>query len=425
MKLDTRETILPNGLRVATANMPHVESVTVGIWIGVGGRYESRRVSGLAHFIEHLLFKGTKSRTAKEISQAIEGRGGYFNAFTQEESTCYYARVTAEYVYDVLAILSDMYRHPRFDKVDIDKERGVIIEEIMMYQDQPHHLVQDKLGELMWPRHALGRPLIGTPGNILGFSRKEIVDFKSKKYVPRNTLVTFAGNIEHEGCVNRVSKLLGSISGKRAPTAASVNNTVKPIPLDILQKDIEQSHLALGVRVFGRHDRRRYALKLLSIILGENMSSRLFQVVREKHGLAYSVHSGTHFYEDTGALVISAGLDKTKTESAVRLIGKELTSLKQKAVGARELRRAKDYAIGQLRIGLESTVGQMMWLGEHLIGYDKCRQPEKLIKHLESVTAAEIQKLTRQIFKQEKWSMALVVPSKAEPLRREDLLNFL
>lgn len=415
MKLDYQETELPNKVTVLSARMPQVRSVACGIWVGVGGRYESVRQSGASHFIEHLLFKGTPKRSARAISQAIEGRGGYFNAFTQEEATCYYARISANHAWKTLDVLADMYLHPRFAPADIDKERGVIIEEIMMYRDQPQQLVQDFLGELIWTDHPVGRPLIGTPGNITRMTREEILAFKERKYVGGNTRVAFAGMVEHDECVKRVGDMFGGLPNRAAPACKPVDEATVQRAIYVHKKDIEQTHLALGFRLFGRHDPRRFVLKLLSVILGENMSSRLFQVVREKHGMAYSVHSSMHMFDETGALVVSAGLERARTDKALHLIFGEIARMIDRPVAARELKRAKDYAIGQLEIGLESTINQMMWIGENNLSYRRLIQPDEVVEMIQRVTAKDIQQLARAIFKPKRVSVAMVTPNESGP----------
>ncbi|HPG00004.1 MAG TPA: pitrilysin family protein [Kiritimatiellia bacterium] len=408
MKMNFRETKLPNGVRVATAHMPSVESVAMGVWVGVGGRYETRRQSGVSHFIEHLLFKGTTSRSARDISQAIEGRGGYFNAFTQEESTCYYARISAEHMWSVLDILSDMYLHPRFAVADINKERGVIIEEIMMYRDQPQHVVQETLGNLLWVDHPLGRPLIGTPENISRMTRDEILRFKRDRYMAGNTMVVLAGKVDHDECVRRVGERMGGVPGRKNPAFEKVGRSTRQDDVSVVSKDIEQTHVAMGIRLFGRRDPRRYALKLMSVILGENMSSRLFQVVREKHGLAYSIHSSTQLLDETGILDVQAGVDCERIPKALEVILAEVNRLKEKPVGASELRRAKDYAIGQMRIGLESTTNQMMWVGEYLMSYGRFAQPAEVIRRVEAVTAEDIHGVARDVLHRRNTSFAMV-----------------
>lgn len=415
MLMNVKVSRISNGIRIATARMDSVESVAMGVWVAVGGRHEPARLAGISHFIEHLLFKGTRTRSARDISQAIEGRGGYFNAFTQEESTCYYARVAAEHRNPVFDILADMYLNPRFAADDIDRERGVIVEEISMYKDQPHHVVQELLGELLWWKHPLGRALIGTEKTVRGISRADILNYKKSRYLPGSTIVIFAGKVDHEPCVQMVERLMGRASGGEGRAYVQAGRGVPQQDVKVLGKDIEQTHLAIGVRVFGRHDRRRYALKLLSVMLGENMSSRLFQVVREKHGLAYSVHSSMHMYADTGVLDISAGVDTKRMAKAVELIVREMAKMKESPVGAKELRRAKDYAIGQLRIGLENTGSQMMWVGENLLGYGKVISPDEVVRRIEAVDADEIREVAGQVIHHRNTSAAMITPGGGDP----------
>ncbi len=410
MSLDVRESRLSNGLRIVTSSQPGVEGVTLGVWVGVGGRYEAKRISGVSHFIEHLLFKGTSKLSAKEISQAIEGHGGYFNAFTAEENTCYYAHVSYDQMPRALDILTDMYLNPRFDKDDIKRERSVIIEEIMMYRDQPNQVVQEMLGELLWKDHSLGRPLIGTPDIIGRITRPEILDFKKKKYVPANTMLVFAGRVEHEDCVKRVRKLLGRVKKGRAPVVRKITSKVGQGRIAWQQKDVEQMQLALGVRCFGYRSRKRHALKLLTVILGGNMSSRLFQVVREKHGLAYAVHAGAHLLADTGVLVVSAGIDHKRKKKAIDLIIREIVRLKERPVGRSELRRAKDYVIGRLRLGLEGTMQQMLWVGENMMAHDNFVTPEEIINAMESVSAEDIHCLANSLLMERRISVASIAP---------------
>ncbi|MFH0879947.1 MAG: pitrilysin family protein [Lentisphaerota bacterium] len=419
MRLNFEESRLDNGLRVVTVNMPQVESVAMGVWVGVGGRHEQEKYSGVSHFIEHLLFKGTKTRSARAISEAIEGRGGYFNAFTQEESTCYYARISSEHLWSVFHILADMYMNPRFDEKDLNKERGVIIEEIMMYRDQPQHVAQENLGRLLWVNHPLGRPLIGTVDNIEKLSRRDILAFKERYYVPACTLVVFAGKVQHGECVERVSSLMKKRSKGLKPSYKLVTPATRQRSISVAAKDIEQTQMAMGLRLFGRHDKRKYPLKLMSIILGENMSSRLFQIVREKHGLAYSISSSLELFDETGLLGVQAGVDRRNKIKALRLVIKELKRMKQGNVTASELRRAKDYSIGQLRIGLESTTNQMMWAGENIMSYGRFYQPDEIIRLIQGVTAEQIQETVSPLLRPDRLSVAMVCPEGEEPAEAE------
>ncbi len=405
------ETVLENGVRVITAEMPHVESVSLGFWARAGGRDESAAISGVSHFIEHLLFKGTPTRTAREISQAIEGRGGYLNAFTQEESTCYYARVEAAWTWETLEVLADMYRHSLLAPDEIERERGVIIEEIAMYRDQPQQLVEDILGEQMWRGHAVGRPLTGSPANVAALQRRDFQDYLARHYLPSGTVVTFAGRVEHAACVEHTRALLrGWRAAGRVPRFTSVTPRVGQTPLCVRSKDVEQVSIALGVRLFGRRDPGRYAMRLLSVVLGENMSSRLFQVIRERHGLAYAIQSGLHLMSDTGAFVITAGLERGKPGRAVALIARELTRVCRTPVGAAELRRAKEYAVGQLRLSLESTTPQMNWIGEQAMAGVPRTLPEEEIATLQAVTAAEVRAMARKVCTPPRLSLAVVAP---------------
>jgi predicted Zn-dependent peptidase len=418
MLMDVQLSVLPNGLRVISSAIPRVESVTMGIWIGVGSRYETNAMAGVSHFLEHLLFKGTKRRSAKQISMAIEGRGGYLNAFTQEESTCYYARVARDQMTLALDVLTDMYLNPRMSEEDIVKERGVIVEEIMMYRDQPQQVVQELLTDALWKGHSLGRPIIGSPETLAAMDRARIDAFRCSAYIPSNTVFAFAGKVEHGECVRLVERFFGGLRGKALPPAPRVTARVRQEPLVLQGKDIEQTHLAMGVRIFGRHDKRRFALRILNTVLGENMSSRLFQVVREKHGLAYSVHSSFQLFEETGALVVSAGLDRKRTLKAVELILREIRRMKEKPVSPAEMKRARDYVVGQLRLGLESTTNQMLWVGDNMISYGKFLPPEDAIKNIQAVTAKDVQEVAESIFHEASTSIAMVAPETSDAMSR-------
>ena len=408
--MNAKQTTLANGVRVITSTMPSVESVALGIWVGVGARYETQGTSGISHFIEHLLFKGTRSRSARDISQEIEGRGGYLNAFTQEENTCYYARVAYDHQDSALDVLTDMVRRPKLDPVEINKERGVILEEIMMYRDQPQHVVQEMLTAALWPGHPLGRPVIGSPVSLTKQDRSVIRAFRAEHYVPGNMVVSLAGRVEHEACVKQVRGLFGAARGKAGRAYRRVTPSVKQTQCDLQSKDIEQTHVAMGFRVFGHHDSRRYALRILNAVLGENMSSRLFQVVRERHGLAYSVQSGVHLYTDTGVLEISAGLERKRSVKAVELILKEVARMTARPMGRAELQRAKDYSIGQLRLGLERPASQMLWLGDNLMSYDRFIPPDEVVDKLRRVTASDVQTLAGSVFRARHVSMAMLTP---------------
>ncbi len=406
-------TRLPNGLTVATARMPHMTSVSLGLWVGVGGRYETAEVNGVCHFIEHLLFKGTRRRSARQISQDVEGIGGYLNAFTSEEMTCYHSRARHDRFDELLDVLTDMFLNSKFDPVEIDKERGVIKEEMAMYLDQPQHRVQELLNETLWPDQPLGRPLTGTEKTLDRLNRARLVGYQRDNYVAGRTIIAAAGRLRHEQVVRAVSRLARRFPKGRIPAFAPAISSQSRPAVRLFTKDTEQTQLALGIRTCSRHDPRRHALRLLNTVLGENMSSRLFQVVREDRGLAYSIYSSPAFYDDVGSLTISAGLDPGNLSKTIKLIMRELTRLVQKPTGAVELRRARDYVIGQIDLGLESTDNQMMWLGENLISHGKIIAPDEIKRRTSRVTAAEIRAAARDFFRPERLNLALVSPLKS------------
>jgi len=406
-----RLTTLSNGLRIATLTMPQTQSVSIGLWVGVGGRYEPARLSGVSHFIEHLLFKGTRRRTAREISEAVESVGGYLNAFTAEETTCFYAKAAHHHLERLADVLCDMYLHPSFAAAELEKERGVIKEEILMYRDQPQQYVHELLTETMFPKHPLGRALTGTVETVGAMSRGDVARYKSSKYLAANTIVAVAGRCYHDDVVDLFESKLGAMAKARGmPQFARIENRQSRPRFCVHKKETEQTQVALGVHGYSRHHPDRYALRLLSILLGENMSSRLFQVVREQHGLAYAIQSSTGFFADTGAFVISAGLDNKRLGKALRLTRRELRRIADKPPASVELENARNYALGQLKLSLESSTNQMMWLGEHLLSYGRVAEPSEVERGIKAVTAEDVQRVAADLFRANRWSAAVIGP---------------
>src|SRR5688572_3363140 len=405
---------LKNGVVVATAEMPHMASTSLGVWVSVGGRYEPQPANGMCHFIEHMLFKGTQKRTAREISAAVEGIGGYLNAFTGEESTCFYARASHEQFAHVLDVIMDMFLNSRFTAEDIEKERNVIKEEIAMYLDQPHQHVQELLNETMWPSHPLGRPLTGTAETLDGFTRKRLIDYQQANYNARTTLITAAGNVRHRDVVRAANGYGRKFPEGKRPTFLPADTPQDRPRIKLFSKATAQMQIAMGFRLCSRHDDRRFALRVLNAILGDNMSSRLFQSLREDHGLAYSVHSSVHFLEDTGVLTISAGLDTENLVKALALIRRELRHCTSTLPTIKELRQARDYLMGQLDLTLENTENHMMWLGDHLLGYGKVHSRDDIATRVSTVTAAQVRAVAREFLKPERLSLAMVSALKDE-----------
>jgi predicted Zn-dependent peptidase len=403
-----------NGLIVATASMPHMASVSVGLWVGVGARFESARLNGASHFIEHMLFKGTERRSARQISQAVEGIGGYLNAFTSEDNTCFYAKARAEHFEHLLGVLADMFLHSRFEPGEIEKEREVIKEESAMYLDQPQHLVEDLLNEAMWPDHPLGRSLTGTNKSLDALGRKQLLQFRDHNYVAPALVIAVAGNIEHRRVLRSLKPLVPAINGGKRPNFLRAQRGQTKPQVRLVTKQTSQLQLALGLRVCSRHDDKRFSLRLLNTLLGENASSRLFQVLREEHGIAYSIHSSISHFDDVGCLSISAGLDCSELPKTLRLIMQELRRFIDEAPGERELREARDYLIGQMEIALESTDSQMMWLGEQLLGYGKVIPAEEIKRRVYVLRPSDVRKAAREFFRPERMTAAVVSPLKSD-----------
>jgi len=405
---------LENGLTVATAEMPHMMGVSIGVWIGAGSRYEAAELNGVCHFIEHLLFKGTEKRSAKEISEAVEGVGGYLNAFTSEETTCFHARAGHERFEEVLDVLLDMLLESRIAPADIAKEREVIKEEMAMYLDEPQHQVQELLNATLWPNQPLGRSITGTEATLDRMGRKHLVAFLRDFYVTGSTVIVCAGKIRHRETLRAVKRYTRHFTRGQRRSFAAAKSDQQTARIRLFTKKTEQTQLALGIRTCSRHDERRYALRLLNTILGENMSSRLFQVIREDRGLAYSIYSTPSFFEDTGDLVVSAGCDTDNVEETLQLVVRELRRLCEGLPSREELNRARDYVLGQIELGQESTENQMNWVGEQLLGYGQVIAPEEIKKKLCRVTAAQIRGVARDFFRPDRLNLAVVSPMKQE-----------
>jgi predicted Zn-dependent peptidase len=406
-------TKLENGLTIASAEMSHMASVSVGIWVGIGSRHEPALLNGASHFIEHLLFKGTRKRSAREISQAIEGIGGYLNAYTSEEHTCIYAKARHDHLPDLLNVLADMFLHSTFDPVEIDKERDVIKEEIAMCLDEPHQHVQELLNAAMWPGQALGRSITGTVKTLDALAREVLRDYQQKNYVAGAIVIAAAGRLRHGQMLKAVKPYVRYFAPKGRPNYTPATSDQTQPAICLYTKKTEQTQIALGIRACSRHNPRRFALRLLNAMLGENMSSRLFQVVREDRGLAYSIYSANTFFDDTGDLVISAGLDLDNLEKTLRIILREMRRFTEQTVSAAELRRASDYLAGQIDLSLENSENQMMWVGEQWLGYGKIIPPSQVKKRLGEVTATEVRTAARDIFRPERFTLALVSPLKS------------
>lgn len=405
-----RQSELPNGMRVITNRLEGRDSVGLAVWVKVGGRYEPGKISGISHFIEHMLFKGTKSRSTKKIKEDVEGVGGMFNAFTSEESTCYFVKIPKAYFEQAFDVLQDMTNHATLPPEEFKKEKTVILEEIKMYMDLPSQYVHELMSELLWPEQPLGRPIAGTIKTVSGLGRDDLLHYLGSYYHARNFMVAVCGEIDHDRIVALAEKYFGHHANKKGsqfkPT--SINRSHKRFYF--LQKDTEQTHFVVGFHGLPRNDRKRYQLALLNVILGGNMSSRLFEEVREKRGFAYEIKSSLSFFHDTGAITISAGVQPDKTPQALKVIMRELSKLKEKNVTSNELRRAKDFFMGQLLLGYEDTLDRVLWFGERVMYGGDIPTIEEIRRDVENVTADDLRALSQKFFETSKIHLSLIGP---------------
>jgi len=412
--MKTSLTTLPSGLRIVTCEMPHAETAAVGIWAGVGGRHEPAKLNGISHFIEHMLFKGTKRRSGRRIMEEVEGVGGDMNAYTSEERTCYYAASAAEFFPRLCDVLCDLYLNPKFAQADIERECGVICEEILMYQDEPSAQVQELLNEHYWPGHPIGRPLTGTEQTIKTFRRDDFLAYRASHYHAGSTVVSAAGKIKHEDVVENISKLLADIPKKRKVSSPPAPEPANQPRIVTVKRDIQQTQLAMGMPGASSYDPRRYAMQILHILLGGNASSRLFQELREKRGLCYSVSTHPSAFSDTGMFNISLGLDQRNVEKSLKLIFSVIDSIKSHPVRPAELRRAKEYAVGTSRMSLERSSSQNMRVGSSVLVHGNVVDPEEIHARLRAVTAEDIQSAAQHFLNSRLATVAVIGPSPEE-----------
>ncbi len=418
-----KKSVLDNGLRIISHHMPGRHSVSLGIWIKVGGRYENESNKGVAHFLEHLLFKGTKNYSCRKLKESIEGVGGSFNGFTSEELTCYLVKMPGAYMKRALNILSDMVINPALPEAEIKKERAVILEELKMYRDLPQSYVYELLDELLWPKHPLGSPIIGTVDSVSSMVKKDLVKFKDEFYTASNMVISAAGDIDEERLKDAALKVFSRFPRKKENSFITVRQKQQGKGLKVFDKDTEQTHMALGFRSFKREHPLRHALSLLHIILGANMSSRLFNEIREKRGLAYEIGTAVKRFHDTGAFLVHAGIDNDKVDNAIPLILKELSRIKKELVAKGEFDRAKEFYMGQLKLGLEDTMEHMLWIGESTAALNRAYSLDEIISEVQRVTRKDVCEAAKEVFKEENLQLSLIGPLKGSEHRIEKLLS--
>jgi predicted Zn-dependent peptidase len=409
---------LPSGLRIVTERMPSVRSVALGIWAGVGSRDETPRLAGASHFLEHLLFKGTSRRTARDIAEQMDAVGGEANAFTSKEYTCFYARTLDRDLGLAVDVLADMLRSSRIARDDVEAERTVILEEIGMHNDAPDDVVHDLFAEVLFGGHPLGRPVLGTAESVGAMSRDAVARYWRRHYMPGNLVVAVAGNRTHDEVVELVSDAFedaegephGPRSGRREPRAYR--------GLQVRHKPTEQAHVVLGTRGLSRSDPRRFALGVLNIAFGGGMSSRLFQEVREKRGLVYSIYSYATQYSETGSFSVYAGAAPKRIHDVLAIVRDELDRVVAGGLTEEELERSKGHLKGSLVLGLEDTAGRMTRLGKSEITSGEILTVDDIIRRVDEVTDEDVRAVAKEVLGAGPRALALIGPFEADGFER-------
>ncbi|MBA2848236.1 insulinase family protein [Thermosulfuriphilus ammonigenes] len=408
------KTVLPNGLRVVTERIPGLRSVSVGIWVNVGSRDETKEINGIAHFIEHMVFKGTGRRSALDIAKEIDRVGGLSNAFTSRENTCFHAKVLDEHLPRILDLLADIFLHSRFDQAELERERQVILQEINMVEDSPDELVHDLFGRLVFGENPLGFSVLGTKETVSRMTSAGLKDYLHRAYTAEKIVIAGAGNLDHASFVEMVEKEFAEVPPKDGLSARSTPEFQATMAL--YPRDLEQVHLVLGGPGPAARDERRYAGLLLNVILGGSMSSRLFQEIRERRGLAYSIYSYLSLYEDVGLFGIYAGVAPDKVNETVAIILEQIARLRENHIGEEELAAARDHVKGGLLLSAESSDTRMTRLARNEILFSRYVSYEEAISRIEAVTPEDICQLARDFLTPERLSLVALGPIAEEKL---------
>ena len=417
------KTVLDNGLRVITSTMPHSRSVCLAILVGAGSCYESEEEAGISHFAEHLFFKGTQRRpTSKEITQDIEGVGGIINAGTDKELTIFWCKVAKPHFPIALDVLSDLLLNSRFDNKEIERERGVISEEINMNLDLPQQRISMLIDELLWPEQPLGREVIGYKETVSSLTREQLLNYVARRYMPNNTVLSIAGNIQHEEAMAQIEPLFNKWAAGELITGYITDDKQTEARLRIEPKDIEQAHLCLAVHGFSRSHPQRFTIDLFNTVLGGGMSSRLFTEIREHRGLAYDIHSYTEHFLNSGSFAIYAGVDPEKIETAVAAILEETSQIKQ-GITASELTRAKELSKGRLYLRFEDSQNVALWYGGQEILTRQILDIDDVISIVDAITIDELKEVAKEILTESGLNLAVIGPIKKDNLIKEKSLR--
>ena len=413
--MNYKKTNLKNGLRIITVPMAETQTVTVVVMVGVGSRYESEKEAGLSHFIEHMFFKGTQKRpTALSISEELDAIGGEFNAFTSKDSTGYYVKVDAKHINTALDVVSDMYLNSKIDEAEIKKERGTIVQELNMYEDMPMRNVGDVFENLLYPETSLGRDIVGYKKTIESFRRADFLKYMRRFYLANDTVICVAGKFDEQKIANQIKKYFQEMPDGKKPELKKIKEAQKTPAIKIKFKKTDQTQLILGVRAYDQYSEKRFALSLLAIILGGNMSSWLFIEVREKRGLAYYVRTNTESFEECGYLATQAGVEHKNLTLALETIMGEYKKIATEKITEKELQKAKDYIKGKMVMGMEaSDEVAMFFVGQELSRREILRR-EEIFQRIDAVTTEDILAVAKEIFQNKKLNLAIIGPHKDE-----------
>ncbi len=406
-----KKSILPNGVRVISEEISHVRSISVGIWIDAGSRDEMESNNGISHFIEHMVFKGTRKRSVRDIARSLESVGGYLNAFTGKEHTCFYARVLDEFTPLAVDVLTDMVLNATFPEKELEKEKGVVIEELKNAEDDPDDIIHDYFEKVIFGPHPMGFPVIGTEKNLRAFRRQDLIGYMKGNYTPEKTIVAAAGNLSHDVLIDLVKRFYAASSatrnGSRKPRTRPKTQKTENAEY---RKPIQQAHVCLGTVGINVNDKQRYPLTLLNSLLGDGMSSRLFQNIREKYGFAYNVYSFANMLSDTGTFGAYIGTDESHIHDSIDLIWREFRKIADGGVTKAELERTKSQVKGGMMLSLESIPNRMMRLGSSEIYFGEFNTMESIIQHVDAVTLDDVNKVADELLKQERYSTVIFKP---------------
>ena len=416
-----RRHVLPNGLTIITEQMSHIRSVSIGIWLKSGSRDEDSEWNGISHFIEHMVFKGTESRSAEAIARQVDSIGGNMDAFTAKECICFNIKILDEHLPVAMEVLSDLVLHPVFDAGDIARERGVILEEIKMDQDNPDYLVHEIFTESFWKGHPLGRPILGTRETVRKFERPIVSEFYGHHFAPSNLIVAAAGNLDHDHFVELAAKHFSHVPPKKNGLHSPTPEIYSRINLRN-KKSLEQVQICIGVPSHPIAHEQRHASYILNTLLGGGMSSRLFQNIRERRGLAYSIYSDLNPYRDTGSMCVYAGTSRESANKVVEYVIAEFRDLKATPIPDEELRRSKDQLKGSLMLSLESSTARMSNLARQEMYFDRFYSLDELIDRIEAVTSEDVLQTANEFFKTEQIAVTVLGNLHGLKLTREQLV---